>query len=136
MKRVLPSALLLALILCAVPASAVEPVPNLVGKWTGSMEMHHKIIGFKALETATGVFDIKEQQGHTFHGVKTWSTPSGSFSETFSGVISADGKRLYITEHEEGIVIGDIISDTDIVFYYLEHGERPKAMYFEFKRVE
>ena len=136
MKRVLASVLLLGLILCAAPAMAMDPTPELLGKWVGQVEMHRADKGFIARGPEVVSFEFLEQVGHSFHGVKTWTTPDGTFSETFSGVISEDGKHLYIAEHEDGLILGDIVSDTHLALYYLEHGDAPKAMFYELTRKE
>ncbi len=136
MKRMLMLVVLMSLC-AAAPASAVNPIPDLVGEWMGQVEIHHAAKGFITSKPGNVTFEIIEQVGHTFHGVKTWGMPDGTtHKESFSGVVSADGTHVYIAEHEDGLIMGDLISDTDMALYYLEHGDAPKAMFYELKRVK
>ena len=45
-------------------------------------------------------------------------------TESFSGVISRDGKRLYIVDHDEDILIGDILSDGSIELIMINDGDK------------
>ena len=134
--RVLLSTLC-CLALLASAALAGDGVPNLVGKYTGTAELHLKDKGF-AKGPQPMVLEILEQQGHTFHGVKTWTQNDGKKgSETFSGVIAGDGKTLYIAEHESGILVGELSSDGQALdLCYVDDGEKPKAIYYPLKRMK
>jgi hypothetical protein len=56
--------------------------------------------------------------------------------EGFSGVMSADGKRLYVADHVDGLSIGEVIGPDEFVLYYLESGlaDSPMAMRSTFTR--
>ena len=141
MKRSLLCLLALVLLwstaaLAADPAvgAAGGAVPNLVGKYSGKVEMHFKDKGFKTSQD-TMVFEILEQQGHVFHGRKSWNHVGEKGEETFSGVISYDGSYAYVAEHEDGQAIIDIVDGGKTLYlYYTEGGKRPVAIYFELKR--
>lgn len=127
------------LALLAGTALAADPtagaIPNLVGKYSGKHEMHFKDKGFKAAEGVM-VLEILEQRGHVLHGKKTWNNGAAKGEETFSGVISADGKYLYIAEHEDGLLEGDIVDGgKGLTLYYLESGKSPKAFFYDLKKL-
>lgn len=118
----------------AFSAVAGDKLPDIVGAWQGKVEIHRADKGFQ--ENSNHLqFIIKEQKGHAFHGSKEWTDVAGGhYSETFSGVFSADGKRLYIAEHEDGFMTGDVVSQDRIYLYYLEGGDFPKAIFYELNR--
>lgn len=125
----------------AVPAvlAADDSLPQLVGTWKGvERDMHWEESGF----VMTGelpvkvAFEIKEQKGRLFTGVRTWTNLQGTFSEPFSGVIAADGKRLYMVDHEDGHLFADIAGANEIHFYYLESGASAKIIYIKSVRGE
>jgi hypothetical protein len=107
---------------------AASAVPNLTGKWaTKSYGHHHQKRGFYTNSEVDGQWVIKEQQGRFFYGERTYTKKQISknkVTEGFSGVISRDGKRVYIVDHEEDILIGDILSDTAIEFVIINEPEK------------
>ena len=133
MKKVLITLLLISL-LCSV-AFAEEVVPNLIGTWEGTSVMHKKGEGFKEGK-APVTFVIKEQEGRVFFGEKVWILNGEECKEEFSGVISIDNTQFYIAEHVDGLTIGDIVSEDEIVVYYLEPGEAAKVIVTELDRVK
>ncbi len=123
---------LVAVVFCAVPSFAEES--DLIGTWNGTTTEHTKSKGF-----ITGLGNtqwiVTEVKDGAFTGKKVWKHhTSEQREEAFSGVISADGKKLYIAEHEDGVLIGDVMSPDRIMLYYMESGKKAKAMRIELTR--
>jgi len=106
---------------------AGSPIPDLTGKWTAeNYSHHHEQRGFFSYLEADGEWLIKEQQGRIFYGERSYTKKQYESSKTkegFSGVISRDGKRLYIVDHDEDILIGDIVSDGLIELIMINDGD-------------
>lgn len=129
---VLTGCLILAGLAAAGVPAAEDSLPRLLGTWKGvERDMHWEESGF----VTTGdlpvqvAFEIKEQKGRLFAGVRTWTNRQGTFSESFSGVIAADAKRLYMVDHEDGYLFADLVGTDEIHFYYLESGASAKVVY-------
>ncbi|MCD4783286.1 MAG: hypothetical protein K8T10_05560 [Candidatus Eremiobacteraeota bacterium] len=137
MKKFLVVIFLLAFVLtiAASAVSAMEKVPNLVGHWHGKSMMHFKKDGFKKAKEPLK-FIVKKQEGRVFTGTKIWISNGKEMSENFSGVVAITNKKIYIAEHEDGLVIGDIVSKNKIVIYYIEDGENSKVIITELDRVK
>jgi len=107
---------------------AESSIPDLTGKWTtNSYDRHHEQKGFIFDSEAGGKWLIKEQRGRYFYGERSYVNKQlNNFKTTegFSGVISRDGKRLYVVDHDEDILIGDILSDGSIEFIILNDGDK------------
>ena len=122
--------------LCLKSYSDVE-IPNLIGKWQiQSVAAHTEINGHFTNQPGT-VFEIKSQEGRIFEGNKFWKPKDSKedFSESFSGVIDYKGEKIYVVEHEDGYMFGDILSKDKIVMYYLESGEHAKVLLYEIERI-
>lgn len=107
---------------------AQSTIPNLKGKWTTkSYAHHHKKGGFFSHSEVNGQWVIKEQQGRFFYGERSYTLKHISkkkATEGFSGVISRDGKRVYIVDHEDDILIGDVLSDNAIELIIINEPEK------------
>ena len=107
---------------------AESSIPDLTGKWTtNSYGHHHEQKGFIFNSEADGKWLIKEQRGRFFYGERSYVKKQFNnlkATEGFSGVISRDGKRLYVVDHDEDILIGDILSDGSIEFVILNDGDK------------
>lgn len=114
---------------------AEEKVPNMVGSWHGKSLMHSKEKGFKQDEMPTK-FIVEKQQGRVFSGKKIWISNKKEMSENFSGVVSINNDKIYIAEHSDGYVFGDIVSKDKIVIYYVEDGGSSKVIITELVRVK
>jgi len=106
-----------------------EPsIPDLTGKWeTITYGHHHEQRGFAAPAAANGKWIIKKQEGRLFYGERTYTRArhdSKIITEGFSGVVSRDGKHLYMVDHDEDILFGDILDNGSIEFVILNDGER------------
>lgn len=125
---------ILSMFLLSSAALAMEP--DLVGIWNGTTTEHTKSKGFiTALGNTQWI--VTEVKDGAFTGKKVWKHhTSNQLEEPFSGVISADGKKLYIAEHEDGMLIGDVLSPQKIVLYYLESGPKAKAQRIELTRAK
>jgi hypothetical protein len=106
-----------------------EPsVPDLTGKWeTITYGHHHEKRGFAAVSAANGKWIIKKQEGRLFYGERTYTRArhdGAVITEGFSGVVSRDGKHLYMVDHDEDILFGDILGNGSIEFVILNDGDR------------
>ncbi|MDO9528078.1 MAG: hypothetical protein Q7J27_02855 [Syntrophales bacterium] len=125
---------------------AESTVLNLKGKWTTkSYAHHHSKRGFFSNSEVDGQWIIKEQQGRFFYGDRSYTKRQISKkkgTEGFSGVISRDGKRVYIVDHEDDILIGDVLSDNSIEFIIINESEKgnknhqPSVGLMEIERVK
>ncbi len=108
--------------------AASSPMPDLTGKWkTKSYGHHHETRGFFAAADVDGKWTIKEQQGRFFTGERTYllkSHDNKKITEGFSGVISRDGKHLYMVDHDEDILMGDILENDSIELVILNDGDK------------
>jgi hypothetical protein len=107
---------------------ADSSMPDLTGKWKSrNYAHHHEQRGFFTNSEADGEWVIKEQQGRFFYGERSYTMKalgSSKVTEGFSGVISRDGKRLYMVDHDEDILIGDILSDGSIELIMINDGDK------------
>ena len=107
---------------------AESSIPDLTGKWkTRNYGHHHEQRGFFTNSEADGKWVIKEQRGRFFYGERSYTMKAfdrSKVTESFSGVISRDGKRLYIVDHDEDILIGDILSDGSIELIMINDGDK------------
>ena len=111
-------------------------IPDLVGKWESVTHAAYVKEMDRMGKGQTGTFIITEQHGHVFTGYKLVKTLyTEEHREEFSGVISKDGQKLYIAEHNDGYAFADIADANTIHLYYLEDSEL-KTLYQELKRVE
>jgi hypothetical protein len=108
--------------------AASSPMPDLTGKWrTISYGHHHETRGFFTAADVDGKWTIKEQQGRFFTGERTYflkSHDNKKITEGFSGVISRDGKHLYMVDHDEDILMGDILENDSIELVILNDGDK------------
>lgn len=121
------------------PKSETVSLPNVVGTWK-----RIKSEGFGYFAPANGdehtslpegfTFElvIKEQNGRAFHGKKkVWDTDGNLVvDEYLSGLISSNGKDIYIVEHNDGIMVGTLVSNNNIELHYLESSDEPKTIYY------
>jgi len=108
--------------------SAESSMPDLTGNWKAkSYGHHHEARGFFSNSDANGKWVIKEQRGRFFYGERSYIKKQIydlRVTEGFSGVISRDGKRLYMVDHDEDILIGDILPDGSIEFIMINDGDK------------
>ncbi|MDD3814485.1 MAG: hypothetical protein PHZ02_07540 [Desulfocapsaceae bacterium] len=108
--------------------AASNPMPDLTGKWeTKSYGHHHEERGFFSTTDVDGKWTIKEQQGRFFTGERTYflkARDNKKITEGFSGVISRDGKHLYMVDHDEDILMGDILENDSIELVILNDGDK------------
>lgn len=69
---------------------------------------------------------IKDQQGRFFTGERSHIDRQSNkrVAEGFSGVISRDGKRVYLVDYEEDFLIGDILPDDSIELVVINEPEK------------
>ena len=102
-------------------------IPDLTGKWkTMSYGHHHEAKGFFTTKEVEGKWTIKEQQGRFFTGERSYirkAIDNKEITEGFSGVISRDGKHLYMVDHDEDILMGDILENDVIELVMINDGD-------------
>jgi hypothetical protein len=107
---------------------AQSSIPDLKGKWkTKSYGHHHEKRGFFTNAEANGIWVVKEQQGRYFSGDRTYvmkQISNENVTEGFSGVISKDGKRVYLVDHDEDFLMGDILSSDSIELIIINEPEK------------
>lgn len=104
--------------------------PDLTGTWvwTGDLVGHSLKRGFDSTATSW-TMNITGQDGRTFAGYKDMAYGNGTETrENFSGAISYDGKTLYMSDHKEGLNIGEVISSDEIELIYLDDGDNARTM--------
>ncbi len=130
MKRLSEVVVLSAVLMCffAGTVFAGSSIPNLKGKWTTkSYAHHHNKGGFFSNPKVDGEWVVKEQQGRLFYGERSYTMKqikNKKVTEGFSGVISRDGKRVYIVDHDEDILMGDILSENSIELVIMNEPEK------------
>ena len=107
------------LVICGLATAqdgvAADPVPNLVGTWSGGGVGVGKQDGW-ADDPVTLV--ITEQRERAFTGKKTHSEGE----EGFFGAILADGRSLLLTDEGDGYSVGSILDTDSIEICYIEAG--------------
>jgi hypothetical protein len=127
---------LILLILLGVGISTAE-VPDIVGKWTGTVNEYVAEDGsYKFLENGSINLAIIEQKDRLFTGNITYTRNETEIVEGFAGAIGLDNKTLYIAEFKEGYDLGTIISDNEIELVYLADGKIGTAAIDMFHRIE
>ncbi|MFO7570608.1 MAG: hypothetical protein R6W75_12500 [Smithellaceae bacterium] len=130
MKRLIGIVGLMAVLMCLSAGTllAESGIPDVKGKWVAkSYTHHHEKQGFFHTAEAGGVWIIKEQQGRFFYGERTYvkkQITDKKTTEGFSGVFSRDGKRIYIVDHDEDTLIGEMISDDRIELVIMNDGDK------------
>jgi hypothetical protein len=99
--------------------------PDLTGIWEVTMIGHTKTEGF--VEN-TITYNITEQKGQAFTGVKDYTRISGeAVSEGFSGIITDDG-MIYIGDYLGGVSIGKLTGSDTVEFVNFEDRDDAKAL--------
>jgi hypothetical protein len=121
---------------------AEDKFPSLVGKWTGPRIGHSLENGFVSSDSGL-LIEITNQEGRLFTGKKTIrhidiKKKDVTSTEPISGMITTDGKTLYIADKENGVTIGNIISQDNIEFYYIQSGRKEGQFvsYYNFKKLK
>jgi hypothetical protein len=110
---------------------------DLSGRWVASFERHEKDDGFLTAYDGRVAFVFEQQEGNVFTGYKEFIDHSVNYQEKkepFSGVIDYSGEKLYCAEHEDGYLFGDIVSENEIVMYYVDAEENALAVYYTLQR--
>ncbi len=130
-------------ILSSSAVLAEEKFPNLVGKWTGQTRIGHSLANGFGSEHGGLTIDIAKQEGRLFTGnkiIKHFDIKKKNVTtkEPISGVITTDGKTLYIADRDFGVTIGNIISEDNIEFYYIQSGKKEGQFvsYYNFKKIK
>ena len=106
-------------------ATTTDSIPDLTGVWKATMIGHVKTEGFNE---KTLTFNITEQKGLAFTGVKEYTRDSGeSFDEGFSGLITDDG-TIYLGEYVGGISLGKLNGADEIELINVEDGDDAKVL--------
>ena len=107
--------LLINFLLVPVYAKA-EPIPNLVGNWSGSNKTFSELKGMKTWEKNVKII---EQNDRRFKGNFTYSDGT----KNFYGIIHPDNITLtWVASNSRGYNIGKILDDNTISACYVESG--------------
>tara|TARA_S200000501_G_scaffold343231_1_gene353929 strand:+ start:99 stop:479 length:381 start_codon:yes stop_codon:yes gene_type:complete len=100
-----------------VPVNAKsEPIPNLVGNWSGSNKTFSELKGMKTWEKNVKII---EQNDRRFKGNFTYSDGT----KNFYGIIHPDNITLtWVASNSRGYNIGKILDDNTISACYVESG--------------
>ncbi|OEU66221.1 MAG: calcium-binding protein [Desulfovibrio sp. S3730MH75] len=126
---------LVALVLMAFSSSAfAADYPEVRGTWGGIVKL---ITKDGDVRENKAVFVINKQDGAVFSGYKIWfaDKKDNALTESFCGIIDADGVKLYFAEGEDGYTQGTITGKQTMSLYYLESGRKAKAIYYQLERV-
>jgi len=117
---------LIVLFVCSASAGLAADPTNLVGTWEGTSSVHSAKFGYQSSKM---VLTVEGQQGNVFHGNKTYfqTITKKTKTEKFSGSISSDG-RIFITDHEEGFMLGGITKDGQMELQYAHQGRNAVAV--------
>jgi len=133
MRKMLISVTILALLSVIAFSATID----LTGRWVASFERHKKDDGFLTAYDGRVSFVFQRQEGNVFTGYKEYIVHSDNYhekKEPFSGVIDYSGEKLYCAEYEDGYLFGDIVSENEIVMYYVEDKETAIAVYYTLQR--
>ena len=132
---------LLVVVACLWAGSALagEAIPNLVGTWNVTdSQFHVKGKGFLGVGT-TGVWKFEKQEGRVVSGTVEWDVKGKSHKgrDDFSGVVSKDGKTVYIAGHAEGLRIAEIEGpDAMTIFFVVPGVPEARAGFAELRRAK
>ncbi len=113
-------------------AATTVSTPDLVGIWNGTAVGHTKVDGFVEFDSVT--YNITEQKGQAFTGVKEYLKKDGkSYNETFSGIVDDDG-TIYLVDYVAGVIIGKMNKDNELKLKYFEDGPDTKALLITLSR--
>lgn len=118
----------ICIILAACSGKTESSIPDLTGNWvTKSISYHHEERGFIPLfEQTDGKWVIKEQKGQVFWGERVYTKikhDNSVITESFSGVIARDGKRVYIVDHIQDKIFGEVLTDGTIELVMMNDGD-------------
>jgi len=113
-------------------AATTVSTPDLVGMWNGTAVGHTKVDGFVEFDSV--IYNIIEQKGPAFTGVKEYLKKDGkSYNETFSGIVDDDG-TIYLVDYVAGVIIGKMTKDNELKLKYFEDGPDTKALLITLSR--
>ena len=106
---------MLGLLATASQVAAQDALPDLMGRWTGSVEFAHRTKGVIGSEVHVTVL---EQNGRNLSGIIEWRNTDGvNGSDTFSAVISHDNSKVYLSRGNGQVAFGDIISNDSVALH-------------------
>ncbi len=131
-----------AFALIGCQTTGMNTIPNLKGTWeVDSYSHHHATHGYLETNDTDSKWIVTGQEGRHFHGERVYvrkKIDGREFKEGFSGVIGRNS-AVYIADHEEDVIIGNIVSDNELELYILgkTHAieEAPRAGYVNLKRM-
>ena len=115
--------------------TSTASIPDIVGVWTGTVVGHTENDEFR--ESGVPWYNITEQNGQSFTGYKVYTRMDGTEGqENMSGVISFDGKTIYIVDHDDGVISGEFMGPDEVELRYLMDGENAMALILHLTREE
>lgn len=104
-------------------SDTVEDV-SLEGSWTGERSrVHHE----EGTMEGDVTMDVEEQDGLTFTGTVTWSSPEGDMSGPMVGSMTPDG-ALMAGAAEDGMLTFEMVDAETLDYCYVEMGEEQQAV--------
>lgn len=91
----------------------------LMGTWTGHRERISSTEGYR---NGTATLRVTEQQGLTFEGTMTWSTPEGPITEPLVGAYTPGG-NLITGADKSGNYTFSLVNAKTLDYCYVEHGD-------------
>ncbi len=90
------------------------------------------------LRTQKQTITITEQNLMLVKGTKSYYdvAKKQNFSEDFNGVVTADGKKIYIAEKEDGYNFIDIVDQDTLIAYYVEAGSEYRGTATVLKKLQ
>ncbi len=137
MNRIFILAVLLLMMTIPITFGQTTGVLDLVGTWTGTSTGHDRVDGFDGPSSWEFVLAVSDQRDRAFNGTIQFTNiadPDRNGIIGFSGVIGSDMKSLYISEYNDGLIIGQILDPDTLEFIYLETGEDASAAIDTFRR--
>ena len=119
----------------AITPAETPSIPNIVGVWTGTTIGHTENYGYR--EQVTARYNITEQKGQSFTGYKAYVMGDGKEGhEYMSGVISFDGKSIYMADHDDGVISGQLMGPNEVELIYVMDGDNAMALLIHLTRCE
>ena len=127
-KQIVLSTVLLSHLTASNLAMAQEPIPNLIGTWSGPNNTISETKGYK---TRKKTIEITEQKGRRFRGQFNYA---GDI-KNFFGVIYPDNISFtWVSTNSKGYNFGRILGKDHISACFIEAGKKASAGCAELKR--
>ena len=100
----------------AATTTAAPQDVSMIGTWTGHRERMASSEGYR---NGTATLVVEAQEGLTFTGTMTWSTPDGDQTEPLVGAFTPGG-TLMAGADEEGMYSFELVDATTLDYCYMQ----------------